>query len=525
MNNRFATVVLVVMSLFAVLALAPVPATPQAPQGSAAAAKAKWARDFNGVWSPTGGGDISANLLPGEEISLTRFGAEQYNKIDEGDSPAYRCEPYGPTRIMSSALPFMIFQQDTEIGMIFEHIDYRIIYINGKHPEDIVDYPEWEGHSTGSWDGDTLVVDTIGMREESWLDSNGLQHSGKLHMIERYTKTSPDSYIWKVTIDDPVYFTKPFTYAFNVERDEFRIVPDRCEDTPPDEKYNRIRGKVGPRNAVPPTFPAGVARTYIGADQEMAGRGGRRGGANGPAVKKTKFAEDIIKTARGDLKITSIADYGLQLAYNGKVIDVDPVGRLADYSLLPKPDVILVTHTGPDHLDAGTIKSLSTDKTALVVCPHCSLYLPSGTVMINGETETIAGLKIEAVPAYNIKGQGGNGKPNTTRGTANGYVITFGDKRVYVSGETENVPEVKALKQIDVACLTVNNTGIGVVPSNTTGLGVVLRTMTPVMFADTVKTMRPKIVVPYSYSRNDPKALAAMVKDAPGVEVRIHEAN
>ena len=132
---------------------------------------------------------------------------------------------------MSSALPFMIFQQDDIIGMIFEHIDYRIIYMNGKHPDDIVDYPEWEGHSVGRWEGDTLVVDTIGMREESWLNSNGLQHSGKLHMVERYKKTSPDTYIWKVTVEDPVYFTKPFTYAFNVERDEYRIVPDRCADT------------------------------------------------------------------------------------------------------------------------------------------------------------------------------------------------------------------------------------------------------------------------------------------------------
>jgi L-ascorbate metabolism protein UlaG (beta-lactamase superfamily) len=139
--------------------------------------------------------------------------------------------------------------------------------------------------------------------------------------------------------------------------------------------------------------------------------------------------------------------------------------------------------------------------------------------MINGETETMAGFKVEAVPAYNIKGRGGNGKPNTSRGSANGYVITFGDKRVYVAGETENVPEVKALKQIDVALLSVNNTGLGVVPSNDAEQGVVLRTMTPAMFADTIKAMRPKVVIPYSYGKNDPKALAAMVKDEKGVEV------
>jgi L-ascorbate metabolism protein UlaG (beta-lactamase superfamily) len=503
------------------LALAQAPAAAQTQ--SSPAAKAKWVRDFNGVWSPVGGTDITANLLPGEEISLTRFGAEQYNKIDEANSPAYRCEPYGPTRIMSSALPFMIFQQgDDMIGMIFEHIDYRLIYMNGKHPDDIVDYPEWEGHSIGRWEGDTLVVDTIGMREESWLDSNGLQHSGKLHMIERYTKTSPDTYIWKVTIEDPVYFTKPFTYAFNVERNQFRIVPDRCEDTPPDEKYNRITGRVGPRNLVPPTFPAGVARTYIGADKEPVGRGRRPAM---PAAKKTKFEDEIIQTSRGDLKITSIASYSLMFTFNGKVVAVDPVGRFADYSQLPKADAILITHAGPDHLDAATIKSLSTDKTALLVCPHCLLNLPTGTVIINGETQTVAGLKIEAVPAYNIKGQGGNGKPNTSKGTANGYIITFGDKRVYVAGETENVPEVKALKQIDVALLSVNDTGVGVIPTNETEGGVVLRTMTPAMFADAVKTMRPKIVVPYAYSKNDPKALAAMLKNEKGIEVRVPALN
>jgi L-ascorbate metabolism protein UlaG (beta-lactamase superfamily) len=481
--------------------------------------KAAWARDFNGVWSFVGGRDVTANLLPGEEISLTRFGAEQYNKIDEGDSPAYDCEPYGPTRVMSSALPFRIFQDDNVIGMVFEHIDYRLIYMNGKHPEDILDYPEWEGHSIGWWEGDTLVVDTIGMREESWLDSHGLQHSAQLHLVERYTKTSPDTYLWKVTVEDPVYYTKPFTYAFNFERNPFRIVPNRCEDTPSVEKYNRIRGKVGPEHEVPPTFPPGVARTYIGHDKE----GGTARSDRGPRVaKKTRseFREDALQTSRGELKITWLANYNLRFAYDGKIVDVDPVGRFAEYSGLPKADVILVTNSAPDHMDVETIKSLSTDRTELVICPHCWRDLPDGRIMINGETRTVGGFKIEAVPAYNIKGQGGNGKPYTSKGTANAYVITFGDKRVFVSGETENVPEVKALKQIDLAFLSVNETGVGVTATNNSGLGVVLRTMTPVMFADTVKAMRPKVVFPYAYGRNDPKELAALVKDERGIEVR-----
>jgi L-ascorbate metabolism protein UlaG (beta-lactamase superfamily) len=521
MTERFPIWILTAASMVGMLTLAPTRAAAQA-QGSAAAAKAKWARDFNGEWSPTGVGGGSKLLLPGEEVSLTPFGAEQYNKIDEADSPAYRCEPYGPNRMMTSALPFRVFQQEDRIGMIFEHIDYRIIYMHSKHPDDILDYPEWAGNSIGKWDGDTLVVDTIGMREESWLDSNGLQHSGKLHMVERYKKTSPDTFVWIVTIDDPVYFTKPFTYANNFERDDFRIVPDRCEDTPPTgapgEKYTTIKGKAGPSEPIPPTFPPGVARTYIGADQEKQ-RDADRARRLSAMVKKTKFEDDVINTSHGDLKVTSVTHYSVMFNYGGKVVAVDPVGQAADYSLLPKADVILVTHVGADHLDADAIKAISTDKTALLVCPHCWMYLQNGSIMINGETRTVAGLKIEAIPAYNIKGQLGNGKPNTSRGTSNGYVITFGDKRVYVAGETEDVPELRSQKQIDVAFLPVNSLGRG----EGSGGAAALRTMTPKMFTDAVKAMRPKIVFPYAYGNNDPKMLAELMKGEQGIDVRVRD--
>jgi L-ascorbate metabolism protein UlaG (beta-lactamase superfamily) len=324
--------------------------------------------------------------------------------------------------------------------------------------------------------------------------------------------------VWIVTIDDPVYFTKPFTYANNFERDDFRIVPDRCEDTPPDDKYVRVHGLAGPSEPIPPTFPPGVARTYIGADREKQ-READRARRMAATVKKTKFEDDVINTSHGDLKITSIADYSLQFTFNGKVIDVDPVGQTADYSQLPKADVILVTHPGADHLDPATIKTLSTDKTALLVCPHCWMYDRDGSIMINGETRTVDGLKIEAIPAYNIKGQLGNGKPNTSKGSANGYLITFGDKRVYVAGETEDTPAVRSQKQIDVAFLPVNSVKLG----DAGGGGATLKTITPAMFVDTVKTMHPKIVFPYAYGNNDTKALAAKVKDETGVEVRVRD--
>jgi L-ascorbate metabolism protein UlaG (beta-lactamase superfamily) len=328
-----------------------------------------------------------------------------------------------------------------------------------------------------------------------------------MHMVERFQKTSPDTFTVKVTIEDPVYFTKPFTYGVAQLRDVNGFISERCSDTPLDEKYTLTQGKAGPTENPPPTFPPGVARAYIGADKEMtpgAGRG-RGGGARPaePVVKKTKFEEDIIKTSGGDLKITAIAGYSVMFTYQGKVIDVDPVGRAADYSLLPKADVILVTHTGPTHDDPETVKLLSKDKTALEVCPQCSLDLPTGTIMINDETKTVAGLKIEAVPAYEVKGKFGVFRP--TKGASNGYVITFGDKRVYVGGETENVPEMKALKQIDAAFLPV------------------IRTMPPANFADAVKAMQPKIVFPYAYGSNDPKELVALLKDNQGIDVRVRD--
>jgi L-ascorbate metabolism protein UlaG (beta-lactamase superfamily) len=278
-------------------------------------------------------------------------------------------------------------------------------------------------------------------------------------------------------------------------------------------------GKAGPTHNPPPTFPAAVARTYLGADKEGTSEAGRGPRQAKPLLKKTKFEDDTIKTSHGDLKITSIADYSLMFTFNGKVIAVDPVGRGADYSTLPKADVILVTHVGPDHIDPATVKALSTDKTELLVCPHCWMYLENGSIMVNGESKTIDGVKIEAVPAYNIKGQLGNGKPNTGKGTANGYVMTFGDKRIYVAGETENVPELKAQKQIDVAFLTVNTTAVG----GNAGGAACLRTMTPAMFDDAVKAMQPKVLFPYAYGNNDPKALEALLKDDHGVDVRVRD--
>jgi hypothetical protein len=222
--------------------------------GGAAAAQSR--PELTGLWiSPTA--DISVVLLPGEEISLTPFGAERYRKLDMANSPSYKCLPYGPTRGLQSTNPFQIIQTPELIAIITEHIDYRMVYTDGRgHPDDILDYPEWMGHSVGRWENDALVVDTIGMREETWLDTAGFEHSARLRMTERFQKTGPDTIRLTVTIDDPVFYTKPFTYGRNVRRmaKDVRLMPARCADNER-SSADAVQGVQGPEHKNPPTFP------------------------------------------------------------------------------------------------------------------------------------------------------------------------------------------------------------------------------------------------------------------------------
>jgi hypothetical protein len=220
------------------------------------AASAQSRPDFTGLWiSPTA--DISVVLLPGQEISLTPYGAERYRKLDMANSPSYRCLPYGPTRGLQSTNPFQIIQTPDVIAIITEHIDYRMIYTDGRgHPEDILDYPEWMGHSIGRWDGAALVVDTIGMRQETWLDTAGFEHSEKLRITERFEKTGPDTIRLTVTIDDPVFYSKPFSYGRDVRRmgKDVRLMPARCADNER-SSADAVQGVQGPEHKKPPTFP------------------------------------------------------------------------------------------------------------------------------------------------------------------------------------------------------------------------------------------------------------------------------
>ncbi|MFH2012242.1 MAG: MBL fold metallo-hydrolase [Pseudomonadota bacterium] len=220
-----------------------------------------------------------------------------------------------------------------------------------------------------------------------------------------------------------------------------------------------------------------------------------------------EFETDTVKTAKGGLKITFIGHGSLMFTFDGKVIYVDPWSRLADYTKLPKADIILLTHEHPDHFDLKTLEVLQTKNTMLLLTETCADHMKSGIVVHNGDSKTILGLRIESVPAYNIVHMRSDGNPFHPKGVGNGYVITFGDKRVYVAGDTENIPEMRIMKNIDITFLPMN----------------LPYTMTPEMLANAAKTIKPKILYPYHYGETDTSKLVDLLKDVKEIELRIRK--
>jgi L-ascorbate metabolism protein UlaG (beta-lactamase superfamily) len=230
------------------------------------------------------------------------------------------------------------------------------------------------------------------------------------------------------------------------------------------------------------------------------------GGMVMSTLAQTNLESDVLPTSAGNLTVTFIGHGTLMFGFGGKTIHVDPYGKLADYTKLPKADAILITHDHADHLDLAAIGAISTTGTVVVMARSCVGKL-DGLVMTNGESRTVLGIQIEAVPAYNVLNKRDTGQPFHPKGAGNGYVLTFGDKRVYVAGDTEDTPEMRALRDVDVAFLPMN----------------LPYTMTPEMVATASKAFRPKVLYPYHYGDTDPARLTALLKDLPAVEVRIRK--
>lgn len=224
-----------------------------------------------------------------------------------------------------------------------------------------------------------------------------------------------------------------------------------------------------------------------------------------PVFAEELFESDVIKTAVGDLEIFFIGHGTLMMKFAGKTIYVDPYSKLADFSKLPKADAILITHEHQDHLDAAAIDMIRKKETDVTVTENAAEKISGGTIMKNSNVRTVKGIRIEAVPAYNLVHKRESGRPYHPIGRGNGYVLTFGDKRVYIAGDTENIPEMKALKNIDIAFLPMN----------------LPYTMTPEMAADAARSFKPKVLYPYHYGESDTRKIVQLLADLKTTEVRI----
>ncbi|MDR2955543.1 MAG: MBL fold metallo-hydrolase [Prevotella sp.] len=214
---------------------------------------------------------------------------------------------------------------------------------------------------------------------------------------------------------------------------------------------------------------------------------------------------DVYETNDGSLKVTLVGHGSLMFEYKGKVIHVDPYSKVADYTKLPQADLILITHEHGDHLDTAVINVLKKEGTDFIVSKVVNEILGYGDVMSNGDNTTCEGISIQAVPAYNIVSKKPDGEAYHPKGRGNGYILVFGDKKVYIAADTENIPEMDALKgTIDIAFMPKN----------------LPYTMSDDMFIDAAKKVTPKVLYPYHMSEFDNEKIGKALEDT-GIKIEV----
>ncbi len=210
---------------------------------------------------------------------------------------------------------------------------------------------------------------------------------------------------------------------------------------------------------------------------------------------------DKYSTPLGELTVGYIGHGSLMLQINGKTIQVDPYSEVADYATVPKADMILITHSHYDHLDKTALEKIIKANTKFISTELVAKELNEVEVLRNGDTTTWENILIEAFPAYNIRQMNPSGNPFHPKGEGNGYILNFGDFRLYIAGDTELIPEMKSLGKIDIAFLPKN----------------LPYTMSDGMFVETAKLLQPKVLYPYHYFEVDKESLR---KALPGIDIR-----
>ena len=225
------------------------------------------------------------------------------------------------------------------------------------------------------------------------------------------------------------------------------------------------------------------------------------------ACGQGNYETDVFKTKSGKtVTFYALTHASIRIQYDGKEIEIDPVTKLGnktiDYTSMPKADYLLVTHEHFDHFNQEAIKILSGNKTRFITNKRCADMYGSGEVMRNDDKLQIANdFIIEAVPAYNYTEGHTNFHP---QGRDNGYILTIDGLRIYIAGDTEDIPEMSAIKDIDIAFLPCNQP----------------YTMTQEQLINAAKIIKPKVLFPYHYSQTNVSSIPERLKDD-GIDVRI----
>lgn len=217
------------------------------------------------------------------------------------------------------------------------------------------------------------------------------------------------------------------------------------------------------------------------------------------------FPKDTIETDNGPLIITFVGHASLIFEWQGETIHIDPSSREANYYKLPKATMIFITHHHGDHCDPASLKAISQEKTKTFMSSRAHEKWNQGMVLRPEQSVTVKGITIETLPAYNIEHKRDDDTPYHVFGEGNSYVITLAEKRIFIGGDTENTPEMKALQNIDIAFLPMN----------------LPYTMTPEMVADAAKGFKPKILYVYHYGKSDLNHLKELMADEKDVDLRI----
>ena len=206
--------------------------------------------------------------------------------------------------------------------------------------------------------------------------------------------------------------------------------------------------------------------------------------------------------------IHNLGHASLMFEFDGKVIHVDPVAAEANYAALPKADIIFITHGHGDHYNIQAINLINQSGTIMVLTQevkNLNNYSGDTRVMNNGDSLNLYGIAIEAVPAYNIVHKNGSGQHYHPVGVGNGYILTMNETRIYVAGDTENIPEMDSM-DVNIAFIPMN----------------VPYTMTPEMAADAAKRLKPRILYIYHYGSSNTNTLRTLLQDEE-MEIRIGE--